>query len=129
MNALLDKIVADRAKYCCNVKTLGAANIVSPIRHHDFVKDGQRVLLSGDMEMLEAWEKRLGHKPSFERAGPHERLGDEIARCRVAGQAEDRDRADIADHGGLAGLHGEAVKADAAQPVDHVNGHIPRAGG
>ena len=59
MNALLDKIVADRAKYCCNVKTLGAANIVSPIRHHDFVKDGQRVLLSGDMEMLEAWEKRL----------------------------------------------------------------------
>ena len=84
MNALLDKIVADRAKYCCNVKTLGPANIVSPIRHHDFVKDGQRVLLSGDMEMLETWEKRLGHKPSFERAGPHERIYHDPAWTRVA---------------------------------------------
>ena len=84
MNALLDKIVADRAKYSCDVKTLGTANIVSPIRHHDFVRDGQRVLLTGDMEMLEEWEKRLGHKPSFERAGPHERIYHDPAWTRVA---------------------------------------------
>ena len=61
MDELLAKIVADRVKYSCDVKTLGEAKIASPVRHHDFVKDGQRVLLTGDMELLQEWEARLGH--------------------------------------------------------------------
>ena len=66
MDTVLDKIASDRAKYNCNVKTLGECKIASPVRHHDFIRDGQRVLLTGDMGVLEAWEAKLGHKPSFE---------------------------------------------------------------
>ena len=80
---LLEKIASDRVTYSCEVKTLGEAKIPSPIRRHDFVEEGRRVLLTGDMELLEAWESRLGHKPSFERAGPHERIFHDPAWTRV----------------------------------------------
>ena len=83
MNTILDKIASDRQKYHCNVQSLGEAKILSPIRHHDFVKDGQRVLLTGDLDILEEWEKRLGHRPSFERAGPHEKIFHDPAWTRV----------------------------------------------
>ena len=59
--ALLEMIASDRITYSCEVKTLGEAKIPSPIRRHDFVEEGRRVLLTGDMELLEAWESRLGH--------------------------------------------------------------------
>ena len=84
MESVLEKIVADRERYSCEVKTLGEAKIASPIRHHDFVKEGQRVLLTGDMDLLDAWERRLGHKPSFERAGPHSRIFHDPAWTRAA---------------------------------------------
>ena len=84
MNSIIDKIASDRVKYSCAVKTLGEAKIPSPIRHHEFVQEGQRVLLTGDLEVLGEWEKRLGHKPSFERAGPHERIFHDPAWTRVA---------------------------------------------
>ena len=80
---LLEKIASDRVTYSCEVKTLGEAKIPSPIRRHDFVEEGRRVLLTGNMELLEAWESRLGHKPSFERAGPHERIFHDPAWTRV----------------------------------------------
>ena len=83
MNTVLDKIASDRRKYNCNVRTLGECKIVSPVRHHDFICDGQRVLLTGDMGVLEAWEAKLGHKPSFERAGAHERIFHDPSWTRV----------------------------------------------
>jgi len=83
MDTVLDKIASDRAKYNCNVKTLGECKIASPVRHHDFIRDGQRVLLTGDMGVLEAWEAKLGHKPSFERAGAHERIFHDPSWTRV----------------------------------------------
>lgn len=84
MSALLEKIATDRVKYSCEVTKLGEAKIPSPILHHDFVNDGQRVLLTGDVGLLDEWEKKLGHKPSFERAGPHERIFHDPAWTRVA---------------------------------------------
>ena len=83
METVLDKIASDRKKYNCNVRTLGECKIVSPVRHHDFICDGQRVLLTGDMGVLEAWEAKLGHKPSFERAGAHERIFHDPSWTRV----------------------------------------------
>lgn len=80
---LVGRIAADPVKYSCEVKTLGKCKIPSPILRHDFVKEGQRVLLTGDMEILDAWEERLGHKPSFERAGPHELIFHDPAWTRV----------------------------------------------
>lgn len=84
MNVILDKIANNPEKYNCNVKTLGKAKILSPVRHHEFIGEGQRVLLSGDVKLLTAWEKKLGHKPSFERAGPHKMIYHDPAWTRVA---------------------------------------------
>ena len=83
MKSILDKIAADGVRYNCAVKTVGEAKIASPVRRHDFIKDGQRVLLTGDREVLEAWKARLGHFPSFERAGAHERIFHDPAWTRV----------------------------------------------
>jgi len=83
MKTILDKIAADGVKYNCAVKTVGEAKIASPVRRHDFICDGQRVLLTGDREVLEAWKERLGHFPSFERAGAHERIFHDPAWTRV----------------------------------------------
>ena len=84
MMDILDKIASDRVTYNCEVKTLGECKIDSPIRNHEFIQEGQRVLLSGDISLLEAWEKRLGHKPSFERAGSHTKIFHDPAWTRVA---------------------------------------------
>ena len=83
MDTVLDKIASDRVKYNCAVKTVGECKIASPVRHHDFIRDGQRVLLTGDLGVLEAWEAKLGHKPSFERAGAHERIFHDPSWTRV----------------------------------------------
>ncbi len=83
MSAILDKIAADREKYNCNVQTVGEAKIVSPVMHHDFIEDGQRVLLTGNTEQLTEWENKLGHKPSFEKAGPHKMIFHDPAWTRV----------------------------------------------
>ena len=83
MTSILDKIAADRVKYNCAVKTLGEAKIPSPVRHHDFLREGQRVLLSCDRDRLAEWERKLGHPPSFERAGAHERIFHDPAWTRV----------------------------------------------
>ena len=83
MDSVLDKIAGDRVKYSCAVKTLGECSIVSPVRRHDFIKDGQRVLLTCDIGLLDEWEARLGHKPSFERAGAHEKIFHDPSWTRV----------------------------------------------
>ena len=83
MDSVLDKIAGDRVKYSCAVKTLGECTIVSPVRRHDFIKDGQRVLLTCDIGLLDEWEARLGHKPSFERAGAHEKIFHDPSWTRV----------------------------------------------
>ena len=40
MSTILDRIVADREKFVCTVKTLGACKLPSPVRHRKYVADG-----------------------------------------------------------------------------------------
>jgi 6-phosphofructokinase 1 len=82
--SVLEKIAADREKYSFRVKTLGACRIVSPIRQHDFIRENQRVLQTVDPDRLETWRRVVGSEPSFERAGPHERIYHDPAWTRVA---------------------------------------------
>ena len=44
MSKVLDKILSDRERYVCSVKTLGECGIPSPVRHHKYVADGERVV-------------------------------------------------------------------------------------
>ncbi len=83
MEPLLEKIAADREKYNCTVTSLGEAKIASPVRRHDFIREGQRVLMSGDFDLLQAWNEKLGHYPSFERAGAHEKIFHDPSWTRV----------------------------------------------
>ena len=79
----LDKIASNPEEYSCQVDTLGPCKIPSPVRHHEFVPEGDRVFLTENIAVLENWEKRLGHKPSFERAGPLAKIFHDPAWTRV----------------------------------------------
>ena len=70
MSATLDKIAADKARYSCRVETLGECKIASPVSHHEFVQEGERILVTDNAAYMRDLEKRLGHLPTFERAGP-----------------------------------------------------------
>ena len=83
MNTTLDKIASNREEYSCNVDTLGECKIDSPVRHHDFIREGDRVYLTENIAELEYWETRLGHKPSFERAGPLRKIFHDPSWTRV----------------------------------------------
>ena len=74
MSAILDKIVADREKYVCSVKTLGACKLPSPVRHRKYVADGERVFATESESAARFAETKLGHLPTFEKAGPKERI-------------------------------------------------------
>jgi 6-phosphofructokinase 1 len=70
MSSTLDKIVANQSQYSCNVDTLGECKISSPVRHHEFIQEGERILVTENESFMRYLEKRLGHAPTFERAGP-----------------------------------------------------------
>ena len=46
MNPTLEKIASDRERYSCIVKTLGECKIDSPVRHHEFVREGERIVVT-----------------------------------------------------------------------------------
>ena len=83
MNTTLEKIAANPEIYSCQVDTLGECKIPSPIRHHDFVQDGERVLVTEHVPLRDWLEKRLGHEPTFERAGPHAKIFHDPSWTRV----------------------------------------------
>ncbi len=67
---VLDKIIANQADYSCRVETLGACKIPSPVHHHEFITDGERILVTESENALKELSEKLGHTPTFERAGP-----------------------------------------------------------
>ncbi|MBR1920369.1 MAG: ATP-dependent 6-phosphofructokinase, partial [Kiritimatiellae bacterium] len=73
-SSILDKILSDRVKYSCAVKTLGECKLPSPLRHSKYVADGARVFATEDATFAREAEKKLGHLPTFEKAGPKERI-------------------------------------------------------
>ena len=83
MSPTLEKIAADPAAYPFDVTTLGECRIPSPVRHHAFLSEGSRVYMDESVPLLRLLERKLGHEPSFERAGPHERIYHDPAWTRV----------------------------------------------
>ncbi len=67
---ILDKIVANQSEYSCNVETLGECKITSPVNHHEFIQEGERILVTENEHTLKQITEKLGHMPTFERAGP-----------------------------------------------------------
>ncbi len=74
MSSVLDKIMSDRVKYSCDVKTLGECKLPSPVRHKKYVADGERVFATESETFARYAETKLGHLPTFEKAGPKENI-------------------------------------------------------
>jgi 6-phosphofructokinase 1 len=66
----LEKIAMRQDEYSCSVDTLGECKIKSPVRHHDFIREGERIFVSEEEAFMKEMERKLGHLPTFERAGP-----------------------------------------------------------
>ena len=81
---VLEKIMSDRERYSCEVKTLGECRIASPARSQGFVRDGERIFATENVGHAEHAAQSLGHLPSFELAGAHERIFHDPAWTRVA---------------------------------------------
>lgn len=84
MSTTLDKIVANQSEYSCLVETLGECKISSPVRHHEFITEGERILVTENESFLRYLEQRLGHTPTFERAGPLPKIFHDPGWTRVA---------------------------------------------
>src|SRR5574344_2735859 len=83
MSTTFEKIYANPKAYPFDVDTLGECKIQSPVRHHEFISDGDRVLITPNLAQLEIHEKHLGFKPSFEKAGPRQMIYHDPSWTRV----------------------------------------------
>lgn len=70
----IDKIMSNPEAYPQEVQRLGECKIPSPVRRHEFVDEGERILINENCSMIADLTEKLGHAPSFERAGPHEKI-------------------------------------------------------
>ena len=83
MQSTLDKVVAEPAAYSFDIDVLGECRIPSPVRHHAFVPEGDRVYMTESVPLLKTLSEKLGREPSFERAGPHEKIFHDPSWTRV----------------------------------------------
>ena len=70
----LEKLTEGNKFVPCQVETLGECKISSPVRHHEFVAEGERVLVAENESLMRGFEKKFGEMPTFERAGPREKI-------------------------------------------------------
>ena len=83
MSSTLEKILANPEEYSQDVPRLGECKIPSPVRHHEFVDEGERILLTENCSLLKHLTEKLGREPSFERAGPHAKIYHDPSWTRV----------------------------------------------
>ena len=83
MPSTLDKILSNRDLYSSKVQTLGECRIKSPVHHHEFIREGERIIVTENASVLSYLEERLGETPTFERAGPMERIFHDPSWTRV----------------------------------------------
>ena len=62
---------------------MGECRISSPVHHHEFIQDGERILITENENYLRELAEKLGHTPTFERAGPLERIFHDPSWTRV----------------------------------------------
>ncbi len=80
----IHEILAAPEKFDFNVATLGPCTVPSPLRGATFVPPGARTLFRHDAEYVEERIRAGLPVPSFERAGPQEKIFHAPAWCRAA---------------------------------------------
>ena len=72
MSTPIDKIIAGR--YSFDVDVLGECKIESPVRHHEFIQGTDRIMITPNTTFQKLLAEKLGREPSFERAGPRQKI-------------------------------------------------------
>ena len=83
MTSTIEKILANPEAYPQDVPRLGECKIPSPVRRHGFVDENERILANDNCSIVKYLTEKLGHAPSFERAGPHARIYHDPSWTRV----------------------------------------------
>ncbi len=81
---LLQEVLTNPEKYTFDVDRLGECRIESPVKCSPFVSDDERNALTCDMSVLNALLSRGEAIPSFEKAGPREKIYHDPAWTRAA---------------------------------------------
>jgi len=84
MATVLDKIVSDRERYSCTARTLGECTIPSPVRTDRYIGDDERIFATENEAYARFAETKLGHLPTFERAGAKRKIFHDPSWTRVA---------------------------------------------
>ena len=74
MTSTLEKILSNPDDYLQSVPRLGECKIPSPVRRHEFVNEDERILVTENCSLVKFLTDKLGREPSFERAGPHQKI-------------------------------------------------------
>ena len=74
MTSTLEKILLNPDDYLQSVPRLGECKIPSPVRRHEFVDEDERILVTENCSLVKFLTDKLGREPSFERAGPHQKI-------------------------------------------------------
>ncbi len=81
---LLQEVLATPERYTFDVERLGECRIDSPVQCTPFVRDDERNALTCDMSVLNSLMARGATIPSFEKAGPREKIFHDPAWTRAA---------------------------------------------
>lgn len=81
---ILQEVLTHPESHNFDVPCLGECTIPSPVQCADFVEEGSRVALSCDMNVIERYRLAGRPVPSFEKAGPRERIFHDPAWTRAA---------------------------------------------
>lgn len=80
---LIERIFSDSKDFSLNVDTLGECKIESPIRNREFIDEDERILITENARNLKRVAEQIGEMPSFERAGPRQKIFHDPAWSRV----------------------------------------------
>lgn len=83
MNGILERIAASPDRYSFDIETLGECKIESPVRRHEFVRDGERIYITENQSLSRHIADLIGQPPTFERAGPKPRIFHDPSWTRV----------------------------------------------
>ncbi len=82
--SIIEKMLANPEQYSLDVDRLGECKIESPVRNRsDFIREGERILVTENADYLKSLTEKFGFPPSFERAGPHEKIFHDPSWTRV----------------------------------------------
>ena len=71
MSTKWDELVAQADENAWRVDTLGPCTVASPVRHHEFVPENERIAITASVDARRRLTEQFGFEPTFERAGPH----------------------------------------------------------